>query len=200
MKASNLKGLAVLNLGSAEKVGTIHDVWLDLTTGRITAFDVKKVKGNEVFHIDARQVQNLGADALTYRDMNSAAPGTVSALQAQPQTGTMSASGASAYVQQGNTFPTGGTQHLNVATGPAIVALSRFVNHEKIVSDAGNLLGIVKEVMIDPANLSVTEYEVSEGGLFGKTHTIPAGPGIKFGPEIGIVPDNQLNQGGHQHA
>lgn len=164
MKTSDLKGLAVINLETAEKIGTIQDLVLDLTAGRIVAFLVKDLKGDkELTKIGVQQVQNLGQDALTYKGRTTTLSQSQSA-DSQERAATMSSE----------------------------VELSNFVHHEKLVTENGNLLGLVKDITIDPTNLTITAYEVTEGGLFAKTHVVRADPSIKFGPEIAIVPQQIL--------
>lgn len=175
MKASQLKGLAVLNLENAEKVGRVDDLLLDLTNNKIIALRIKGKEENDkgkeedtYYEVTAAQVKNLGRDAVTYSGMG------------KPNSTSDSSEGAEAATDY------------SAGTHSGQVYFSKFANHEKLVSENGTLIGIVKDVLLDPAALTVTGYEVSEGGLFAKTYTVTANTAIKFGPEIAIVPEGLL--------
>ena len=158
MKATALKGLAVVDLSTAQKIGTIQDIMLNVFTGKIEAFVVKPLKGSADVTVSAAQVQNVGQDALTFKSTG------------EPETAAQSSTKG--------------------VTDAGIAYLSGLVNHYKMVSQGGTLIGQIKDVLIDPAQLVVTGYDVSEGGLFAKTRTLAMNPDIRFGQELAIVPES----------
>lgn len=58
----------------------------------------------------------------------------------------------------------------------------------KVVTDAGALVGEVHDVLLDPVSAAVTGYDVREGGLFGKSLEISATQGIRYGEKLITVP------------
>ena len=58
----------------------------------------------------------------------------------------------------------------------------------KVVTDAGALLGEVHDVLLDPVSAAVTGYEVREGGIFAKSLEISATPEIRYGDKLITIP------------
>ena len=58
----------------------------------------------------------------------------------------------------------------------------------KVVTDAGALLGEVHDVLLDPVSAAVTGYEVREGGIFAKSLEISATPEIRYGEKLITIP------------
>jgi uncharacterized protein YrrD len=68
------------------------------------------------------------------------------------------------------------------------ITLSSLLN-KQVVSHGGKLLGQISDISLDPANLTITGYEVKEGGLLGKKRSMPETPDLTFGPEMVVIPD-----------
>ncbi|HUS13623.1 MAG TPA: PRC-barrel domain-containing protein [Chloroflexia bacterium] len=68
MKASSLKGLAVVSVHDAEKLGSIADVFFDLATGQVVAFHVSSGMIGGTKTLLAPNIHNIGPDALTIKD------------------------------------------------------------------------------------------------------------------------------------
>ena len=58
----------------------------------------------------------------------------------------------------------------------------------KVITDAGALLGEVHDVLLDPVSAAVTGYEVREGGIFAKSLEIAATPEVRYGEKIITIP------------
>jgi sporulation protein YlmC with PRC-barrel domain len=70
MRAERLKGLAVVDLDAAEKIGTISDVLLDPAARRVAGLIVARgqsLLGGQEFTLPASAVHALGHDAVTVR-------------------------------------------------------------------------------------------------------------------------------------
>ena len=68
-KWSDIKGLAVVTLGTGQKVGTVDDFYFDTMTRKVLAFVVKtNLFSTRVLR--ARDVNNVGADAITSASEN----------------------------------------------------------------------------------------------------------------------------------
>jgi uncharacterized protein YrrD len=76
---------------------------------------------------------------------------------------------------------------------PPLVELTRILGN-KVVTDAGTLVGELRDVLLDWANLTITGYEVSEGGLFAKVQEFTATPEVRFGDKIITMPAQLLSQ------
>ncbi len=76
---------------------------------------------------------------------------------------------------------------------PPLIALSTILGN-KVVTDAGTLVGELQDVLLDWANLAITGYEVREGGVFAKTQEFTATPDLRFGEKIITMPAQLLNQ------
>ncbi len=67
MKTTNFIGLALINLDSALLMGTVDDVWLDLTEFKMVALTLRS--GDESWQsqmVLAEQVKEVGEDAITF--------------------------------------------------------------------------------------------------------------------------------------
>ncbi len=64
-KWSDIKGLAVVTLGTGQKVGTVDDFYFDTVTRRVLGFVVKVNLFNSRV-LRAKDVNNVGTDAITF--------------------------------------------------------------------------------------------------------------------------------------
>jgi sporulation protein YlmC with PRC-barrel domain len=79
------------------------------------------------------------------------------------------------------------------AAGAPPIALTSILGN-KVVTDAGTLVGELQDVLLDWANLAITGYEVREGGVFAKTQEFTATPDLRFGEKIITMPAQLLSQ------
>lgn len=70
MKASDLKGIAVVSLEGAVKMGHVDDVLFDTSSMRIIGFDLKEESGQHSY-IPFPEVHRIGRDAVTVNGPNS---------------------------------------------------------------------------------------------------------------------------------
>ncbi|MDQ6693709.1 MAG: PRC-barrel domain-containing protein [Chloroflexota bacterium] len=63
----------------------------------------------------------------------------------------------------------------------------------KVVTDAGTVVGDVRDVLFEWVSLMITGYEVREGGLFSKPHEFAATPDVRYGDKIITIPAELLN-------
>jgi uncharacterized protein YrrD len=81
----------------------------------------------------------------------------------------------------------------SAAGAPPLIALTTILGN-KVVTDAGTLVGELQDVLLDWANLAITGYEVREGGVFAKTQEFAATPDLRFGEKIITMPAQLLSQ------
>ena len=78
MKSTELKGLAVVSIGSGEKLGTISEIQLDSKAEKVKAFDVETSAGgmlsgqpSSMKQVSAQEVHAIGPDAMTVQDASA---------------------------------------------------------------------------------------------------------------------------------
>lgn len=65
MKASKLKGIAVVDIDTAQKLGSVSDVILDPANLRVAGLEVKKGAFASAHILPAEKVRSFGKDAVT---------------------------------------------------------------------------------------------------------------------------------------
>ncbi|MDQ2805343.1 MAG: PRC-barrel domain-containing protein [Chloroflexota bacterium] len=84
IKASSLKGRAVVSVDDAEKLGSIADVFFDLASGQVVAFHISPGLIGGLKTLLAPNISNIGADAITIKDkvalQNQAGPNYQTAI------------------------------------------------------------------------------------------------------------------------
>lgn len=60
---------------------------------------------------------------------------------------------------------------------------------KQVVSQGGKLIGQISDITLDPQRLTITGYEVKEGGLLGKKHSLAETSDLTFGPQMVVIPD-----------
>jgi uncharacterized protein YrrD len=63
----------------------------------------------------------------------------------------------------------------------------------QVVTSSGKLVGQISDLLLDD-QLTITGYEVSQGGLFAKKHSIEATPDLNFGNKMVIISEQVANQ------
>jgi len=166
MKFSELKGRAVVSLDDAKKIGEVEDLMVDPLSRRIVSLKVRIGMFKAAQLVSATDVKNVGADAVTLT--------TNSLLTATPA-------------------DAAGSDTASAAGAPAAVELTRILG-AKVVTDAGTLVGELKDVVIDWSTLEITGYEVREVGMFAKAQEFTATPDVRFSDKITTMPAELLSQ------
>lgn len=68
MKASRMRGMAVVSIEDAEKIGSVQDLILNPDEQRVVAIRVKSAEGREASIIPVDEIEAIGRDAITIRD------------------------------------------------------------------------------------------------------------------------------------
>jgi len=68
--------------------------------------------------------------------------------------------------------------------------------NNKVVTDAGSLVGSISDVLLDPNTLEITGYAFKPDGLFAKTREFPVSPAVRYGPQLVTVPEQLINRPG----
>jgi sporulation protein YlmC with PRC-barrel domain len=63
----------------------------------------------------------------------------------------------------------------------------------KVVTDAGTMVGDLSDVMVDWVDLTITGYEVHMGGVFTKAQEFVDTPGVRYGNKLVTLPAELLN-------
>lgn len=176
MKFSELKGRAVINLEDARKVGEVEDLMLDQDSRHIVSLKVKTGLFSSSRLVPAADVKNIGADAVTIS-------GSAGAPNTPPD-----AVGSNPSPPDQQSASTGDSESL-----PALVKLTSSLGN-KVVTDTGTFVGELHDILLNWADLTITGYEVREGGLFAKTQEFAATPEVSFGEKMITIPAQLLNQ------
>ncbi len=158
MKFSELKGRAVVNVEDAEKIGEVENLLLEPTTRRVVGW---KVKTGGLFSTPIN---------VTSPQIINIGPDAVT-IKVAPKTATAK--------------PDEAKDDANSAQ--EIVELTSILGN-KVVTDAGVLVGEVRDVLLDPNSGAVTGYEVNEGGLFAKTREVAATEDVRYGEKLLTIP------------
>lgn len=121
--------------------------------------------------VPAADVKNVGADAVTVSSNDSAA----STPTNTDDPGKGNQSGA----EQQEARP--------------LFEISKILGN-KVVTDAGTLLGELHDVLFDWVDLTVTGFEVRGSGMFAKTQEFAATPEVRYGDKLITMPAQILNQ------
>jgi uncharacterized protein YrrD len=159
MKFSQLRGLAVVDLQDAKKLGDLEDLLLEPTSRQVLGLKVKTKLFSSTILIPISSMKTAGSDAITVvvPALTDAEPSQSSqSSQSEPDLRNM-------------------------------VGLSQLLDNQ-VVTDSGSLVGNIKDVLLNPDNLEVTGYLVSTGGLFARTQEFPATPDVRYGVKLVTVP------------
>ncbi len=168
MKFSELKGLAIIDLEDARKLGDLEDLLLDPGTRQVLGLKVKK-SGlfSSALLIPIAGLKNVGADAITVVYAASSEAG-------HNQTFPSDAAPANPDLQN-------------------LIALSQTLDNQ-VITDSGTLVGHIKDVELDRSNLSIVGYEVSVGNIFTKNQQFAATQDIRYGEKMVTVPQVLLDK------
>ena len=179
MKFSELKGRAVVNLQNAEKIGELADLLFEPGSQRILSLKVRTGLFHSAKIVPVADVKNVGADAITI-EVGASPSDSLSAISDEEAADNAQMPEA----EQPGIAPLGSAQ-------PPLEVTSILSN--KVVTDAGTLVGELHDVMIDWANLCITGYEVHQGGLFSKAQEFAATPEVRYGNKIVTMPAQLLS-------
>lgn len=169
MKFSELKGRAVVRLDTATKLGEVADLMMDPATWHIVSLKVRTGLFSAFLLVPVGEVQNIGTDAVTV-------------VAPQPDATDSPHSPAASPARAGSD-----------ASAAPLVELTAILG-SKVVTDAGTLVGELRDILFDWTNLTITSYEVREGGVLGKVREFVATPEVRFGEKIITMPAALLSQ------
>jgi sporulation protein YlmC with PRC-barrel domain len=160
MNSKQIRGLTVINLADGIQVGTVDQVFLDLTAKQVVGFSITSITNgvgpfggarDNAPTVAASAVHSLGPDALTLDDVTAA---------------------HAAWVD---------------ATFGAVVPLDDVVGR-RVVTEGGVNVGDVVSLGFDDRTFAITEVEVTPGFL--RTHTsIPLDRLVRIGQDVLVVAD-----------
>lgn len=183
MKFSELKGRAVVNFEDAAKIGEVEDLMVEPNSHHIVSLKVRTGLFHAAKLVPVADVKNVGADAVTISvDAGSA---TVPVDTTKPPVANNT--GQPAVVQQ--SASKGSPE--NAQSAPAIEVTSILGN--KVVTDAGTMLGELRDVMVDWVDLTITGYEVHDGSMFGKAQDFGDTPDVHYGNKLITIPAQLLS-------
>lgn len=185
MKFSELKGRAVVNLEDAKKIGAVEDLMVEPESHRIVSVKVSSRMFHAAQMIPVANVKNVGGDAVTI---------STGAGMATPSSTAESTLGQQMAVSQGSNGGSATTATISVVplgSQPAIEITSLLGN--KVVTDAGTMVGELRDVMVDWVDLTITGYEVHTGGVFTKAQEFVDTPGVHYGNKLITIPAELLN-------
>lgn len=175
MKFSELKGRAVVNLEDAMKIGEVEDLMFEPDGHRIVSIKVRTGLFHAAQLVPVTDVKNVGADAVTI---------SVAANPASSPADTT-----------GSDQPGAGQQDTSAGNSESLQPLMEITGilGKKVVTDAGTMVGELRDVMVDWVDLTIAGYEVHEGGLFTKAQEFAATPGVRYGSKLITIPAQLLS-------
>jgi sporulation protein YlmC with PRC-barrel domain len=183
MKFSELKGRAVIDLADAVKIGEVEDLIVEPDSHHIVSLKVKTGLFQASRLVPVAHVKNVGADAITISV--DAGPATIPADTTIPP---VSDSTGQPTAEQQSTSK--GSSD-NSQTAPVIEVTSILGN--KVVTDAGTMVGELRDVMVDWVDLTITGYEVHDGGMFSKAQDFADTPDVHYGNKLITIPAQLLS-------
>jgi len=163
MKFSELKGRAVINLEDARKIGDVEDLMVEPGSHHIVSVKVRTGMFQAAQVIPVADVKNVGGDAVTI----SAGSSTTESKA-------------------------GGTTATSSVTPQQLIEITSILGN-KVVTDAGTMVGELRDVMIDWVDLTITGYEVHDGGIFAKAQEFGDTPDVHYGDKLITIPTQLLS-------
>ncbi len=186
MKFSELKGRAVVNMEDARKIGTVEDLMVEAESHHIAGIKVKTGMFHAPQIIPVSDVKNVGGDAVTISTGGMANIARMAASAAEQHIASSQNSDT-----VGTTTATATRSDPSVGTHPVMEITSLLGN--KVVTDAGTMVGELSDVMVDWVDLTITGYEVHTGGLLTKAQEFTDTPGVRYGNKLITLPAELLN-------
>ena len=182
MDAKQVKGLAVVSVNEAQKIGTVDRIFIDPDSRRILGFAVHTSAGSSGMKqaldtilgegqadpvttgfVTAEHVRSLGPDAVMINDVTHMAKG-----QSEP--------------------------------AEATAVTTDELHKRKVVTENGTYVGQIDSVVLDPATMRATHFSVSPG-FFKSATDVPARYVTSVGPDLIVVADavcRQMERGGDE--
>lgn len=195
MKFSQVKGMAVVDLHDARKLGNLEDLLLDPQSRQIVELKVKfSLFGASTF-IPKSWLKSIGPNAITVVFPPVTGSQNLNQNQAQQAQSSTTIYNANYDLNPNNPAPDyhETEPNNNLRSSKKMLCLSHLMGNQ-VVSDKGNLLGEIKDVLLADTDLAITGYEVSMGGFFSKTQRFPAVTEVHFGSKIVTVPEELVTQ------
>jgi uncharacterized protein YrrD len=171
MNATKLRGMPVVSIQTAERLGEVRDILVDTSSQRLVALELKQGSSSTGETVPVEDIYSVGKDAITLREER-----TASSLSEEDP----------------------GHEELRAGRPEGVVALKK-LQGAKALSFSGNLLGTISDLEVDPATFEITAYELGSGGLAGLTgghKRLHATPDSRFLNDILMVPDTaQMTSG-----
>jgi sporulation protein YlmC with PRC-barrel domain len=179
MKLSELKGRAVVSLDGAKKIGEVEDLLVQPDSYHIASLKIRTGLFSAARLVPTTDVKNVGADAVTV---------SVNTSQVSIPANTSNAGNT----DQLEVEQWGANTKSSESSGP-LFEISKILGN-KVVTDAGTMLGELHDVLFDWVDLRITGFEVRESGLFAKTQEFAATPEVRYGKTMITIPAQLLSQ------
>jgi len=188
MKFSELKGRPVVNLEDARKIGEVEDLMVDPESHHIVSVKVKTGMFHAAEVIPVADVKNVGGDAVTISTGSGVANMTGLAASNGAQHMAASQNGTA----QGATTVMSPVGSVGSADSRPLIEITSILGN-KVVTDAGTMVGVLRDVMVDWVDLTITGYEVHDGTIFGKAQEFVDTPDVHYGDKLITIPAQLLN-------
>jgi sporulation protein YlmC with PRC-barrel domain len=204
MKFTELKGRAVVSLEDAIKLGTIEDLMVDAESHNIVSIQVRTGMFHAPRIIPVADVKNVGSDAVTISiggmaNISSmtgvagvAGIDKTAAQQPVAASGGSSIEGSTTITSPVITSPGAPGISPVTAGSEAPIEITSLLGN-KVVTDAGTMVGNLSDVLVDWVDLTITGYEVHMGGAFTKAQEFVDTPGVRYGNKLITLPAELLN-------
>ena len=187
MKFSELKGRAVVSLEDARKIGEVEDLMVEPASHHIASLKVRTGMFHAAQIIPVSDVKNVGADAVTIStDAGTANSAGIEESTAGKQTAEQQRSSA------GNPLTAPSVSSADSGGSHSLIEITSLLGN-KVVTDAGTMVGELSDVMVDWVDLTITGYEVHAGGPFTKAQEFLDTPGVRYGNKLLTIPAELLN-------
>lgn len=179
MKFSELKGRAVINLADARKIGEVEDLIVEPESHHIVSVKVRTGMFHAAQVIAVADVKNVGGDAVTV----STGPGADGSITGQDNVASQNSSAASTAATENSA---------ESASAQPLIGITSILGN-KVVTDAGTMVGELSDVMVDWVDLTITGYEVHDGGIFAKAREFGDTPEVRYGDKLITIPAQLLS-------
>ncbi len=183
MKATKLRGMPVISIDDAKRLGEVRDVLVDTENQRVAALDLKGPSGHAGSTVPVDDIHSIGKDAITLRDTprESRSDREPSGEPVRPEdSGDLRPDEPRDRERQFDDFDRDN-----------FVPLGKLIG-AKAVSTGGDSLGTVEDVEIDPSNFHIMSYELGSGELSkitGNVKRLEVNKGVRFANNILMVPE-----------
>ncbi len=163
MKASKLRGMSVVSVDNADKLGEVKDVLVDTEAQRVVGLELKNSSPYAGNAVPADGIHSVGKDAITVRGGD----------------------------RGHETRDEPATRENSDLRNDNVVRLDKLLG-AKVLSEGGDMLGTLHDVEVDPSNFRITSYELGTGPLAKITapsKRLDASQGVRYDNGILMVPE-----------